>query len=163
MMKNLKELINSRRDLILEEENQITCLYEDLQMLSNFLKDLQEKFYGHEVLKNLWSRIRDVEYEAENVLDLFIASKKKKKKNVMTKLKTMMMNTKKKDVLDLAHVKQKIEAIKQEVMEIYRKRVDEMAVTEQGRQESAEDCTFPLRDLLPLPIPTVLVDFILFK
>lgn len=145
MMKNLKELINCRRDLILDEENQITCLYEDLQMLSNFLKDLQEKFYGHEVVKNLRSRIRDVEYEAENILDLFVvnaASKKeehkKKKKNVMTKLKTMMMNTKKKDVLDLAHVKQEIEAIKQEVMEIYRKRVDEMAVTEVGTSSIGE-------------------------
>ncbi|XP_058215599.1 putative disease resistance protein At1g50180 [Rhododendron vialii] len=142
MMKNLKELINSRRDLILEVENQINCLYEDLRMLSNFLKDLQEK--GHEAVKNLRSRIRDVEYEAENILDLFVvnaASKKqeqKKKKNVMTKLKTMMMNTKKKDVLDLAHVKQEIEAIKQEVMEIYRKRVDEMAATEVGTSSIGE-------------------------
>lgn len=139
MMKNSKELINSRRDLILEDENQINCLYEDLRMLSNFLKDLQEK--GHKEVKNLRSRIRDVEYEAENVLDLLVvnaASKKEKqkKKNVMMKLK--MMKTKKKNVLDLAQVKQEIEAIKQEVMEIYRKQSYEMAAAEVGTSSIGE-------------------------
>ncbi|GMP93044.1 hypothetical protein CsSME_00043037 [Camellia sinensis var. sinensis] len=74
LAKNLKDLLSSKIDLSLEENDQIQTLYGDLQLLRTNLNDLQVKFFEHEQVKNLEARIRDLAYEAENTIDSFLVN-----------------------------------------------------------------------------------------
>ncbi|KAI8538754.1 hypothetical protein RHMOL_Rhmol09G0128500 [Rhododendron molle] len=74
LMENLEELMSSKRDLIREEVDQIAWLHTYLQLLIAFLKDLQIKFKDREGAKKLEARIRDVVYEAETTIDLFVVN-----------------------------------------------------------------------------------------
>ncbi|KAF5939342.1 hypothetical protein HYC85_023601 [Camellia sinensis] len=74
LAKNLKDLLSSKIDLSLEENDQIQTLYGDLQLLRTNLNDLQVKFLEHEQVKNLEARIRDLAYEAENTIDSFLVN-----------------------------------------------------------------------------------------
>ncbi|KAF5929875.1 hypothetical protein HYC85_000092 [Camellia sinensis] len=87
LAKNLKDLLSSRIDLILEEKDQIQTLYEDLQLLRTNLNDLQVKFFEHEQVKNLEARIRDLAYEAENTIDSFLVNIFSTKNIKMKKMK----------------------------------------------------------------------------
>ncbi|XP_058181287.1 putative disease resistance RPP13-like protein 3 [Rhododendron vialii] len=126
LMENLEELMSFKRDLIREEEDQIAWLYKDLQLLIAFLKDLQIKFKDHEGAKNLEARIRDVVYEAETAVDLFIVNTAwKEKEDIITKRMEEIGISEKTGhdrSLNLGHVKKEIEAIKTEVNKMYDKR-----------------------------------------
>ncbi|XP_028082887.1 putative late blight resistance protein homolog R1B-16 [Camellia sinensis] len=147
LAKKLKELLSSKIDLSLEEKDQIQTLYEDLQLLRTNLNDLQVKFFEHEQVKNLEARIRDLAYEAENTIDSFLVNifstkniKMKEREMAEIDLAYERIKTIKKDrslkdeikedgslkpeiqhghSLNLEHVKEEIEAIKTEMMEIY--------------------------------------------
>ncbi|XP_058181712.1 putative late blight resistance protein homolog R1A-10 [Rhododendron vialii] len=134
LTENLDELMSCKRDLIREEEDQIAWLYKGLQLLIAFLKDLQIKFKDHEGAKNLEARIRDVVYEAETAVDLFLANtvlKEAEEENMITKLTKKISFRPKKLMkkigilgrsLTLGHVKIEIEVIKTEMNEMYDKR-----------------------------------------
>ncbi|GMP93063.1 hypothetical protein CsSME_00043047 [Camellia sinensis var. sinensis] len=141
LAKNLKELLSSKIDLILEEKDQIQILYEDLQLLRANLNDLQVKFFDQEQVKNLEARIRDLAYEADNTIDSFLVNILSRKNTIdwsidwdLPTLEEIMMDDLEEEIkkdrslkpeiqhdhsLNLEHVKEEIEAIKTEMMGIY--------------------------------------------
>ncbi|KAE9450868.1 hypothetical protein C3L33_17234, partial [Rhododendron williamsianum] len=135
LMENLEGLMSCKRDLIREEEDQISWLFKDLQLLIAFLKDLQMRFKDHEGAKNLEARIRDVVYEAETAVDLFIVNtvlKDEEEENMITKrLEEIGISEKTGHdrSLNLGHVKKEIEAIKTEVNEMKMVKLRHVRVT----------------------------------
>ncbi|KAF7112209.1 hypothetical protein RHSIM_RhsimUnG0257400 [Rhododendron simsii] len=130
VMENLEELMSCKRDLIREEEDQIAWLYKSLQFLIAFLKDLRIKFKDHEGAKNLEAQIRDVVYEAEIAVDLFIVNtvlkeEEEAEENMIAKLIKkigILGKTGHNCSLNLGHLKKEIEAIRTEAKEMYDKR-----------------------------------------
>ncbi|KAA8535362.1 hypothetical protein F0562_030365 [Nyssa sinensis] len=69
---NLMELMNCRFDLIRCENKKLKSLYEELEYLRRFIKDTEEIRNEDEKVNNLVAKIRDVAFEAENIVDLFV-------------------------------------------------------------------------------------------
>ncbi|XP_052204811.1 putative late blight resistance protein homolog R1A-10 [Diospyros lotus] len=166
LMENLKQLLNSKVDFFLTKKRSylIESIYKDLGLLKAFFEDQDQEFHKNETVKNLKRRIRDVMYEAENTIDLYVynailgkekskeeeekkkktnekrKNNKKKKKKKKEKEKKKKKNQKKKmeedeeeDVsLNVECVKQKINTIKREVMEIHEKQICTMRGLEVG-------------------------------
>ncbi|KAF7133401.1 hypothetical protein RHSIM_Rhsim09G0087700 [Rhododendron simsii] len=108
LMENLDELMSCKRDLIREEEDQIAWLHTYLQLLIAFLKDLQIKFKDHQGVKNLEARIRDVVYEAETAVDLFIVNTVLKEEEEEEEEENMRMNMKLKKKIEKENMTTKL-------------------------------------------------------
>ncbi|KAF7133391.1 hypothetical protein RHSIM_Rhsim09G0087600 [Rhododendron simsii] len=145
LMENLDELLSCKRDLIREEEDQIAWLYKDLQLLIAFLKDLQIKFKDQEAAKNLEARIRDVVYEAETAVDLFVVKtvlKDEEEDNMITKLMKKIGILGKFGYgrsLNLGHVKKEIKAIKTEMNEMYDRRTCGVQTCTSGIDQTSDN------------------------
>ncbi|KAA8529807.1 hypothetical protein F0562_034336 [Nyssa sinensis] len=72
LLENLKQLLLNSANLIHGVNNEVESLYQELSMLKAFLKDSTEKRTEYEVVKQLVRQIRDVTYEAEDVIDIFL-------------------------------------------------------------------------------------------
>uniref|UniRef100_A0AAU7LKH8 NLR required for cell death 0 n=1 Tax=Actinidia chinensis TaxID=3625 RepID=A0AAU7LKH8_ACTCH len=73
LLLNLKQLLVYNADLISGVKEQVEALYNELIMLKAFLKDSTEKRSEYEIVKALVRQIRVVVYEAEDVIDTFVA------------------------------------------------------------------------------------------
>ncbi|XP_073031009.1 putative late blight resistance protein homolog R1B-17 [Primulina eburnea] len=73
LLENLKQLLVYNVNLISEVKNHVERLYNDLGLFKAFLKDSTEKRSKNEVLKELVKQIRNVVYDAEDVIDAFVA------------------------------------------------------------------------------------------
>ncbi|KAA8535370.1 hypothetical protein F0562_030373 [Nyssa sinensis] len=71
-MENLMELMNCDNEFILHEKDSLKSLYEELEFLRKFLKDTEEKRKENIKVKDLVAKIRDVTFEAEKSVDLFV-------------------------------------------------------------------------------------------
>ncbi|KAA8519401.1 hypothetical protein F0562_013657 [Nyssa sinensis] len=71
-MENLMELMNCDNEFILDEKDNLKSLYEELEFLRKFLKDTEEKRKENIKVKDLVAKIRDVTFEAEESVDLFV-------------------------------------------------------------------------------------------
>ncbi|KAA8535375.1 hypothetical protein F0562_030378 [Nyssa sinensis] len=71
-MENLMELMNCDNEFILDEKDNLKSLYEELKFLRKFLKDTEEKREENIKVKDLVAKIRDVTFEAEKSVDLFV-------------------------------------------------------------------------------------------
>ncbi|XP_052205093.1 putative late blight resistance protein homolog R1A-3 isoform X2 [Diospyros lotus] len=143
LMENLKELSNSKMFMILRGKDRIESLYNNLELLRTFLLDQDQKLHEHKELKSLERRIRDVVYATENAIDwiVFDAILKKKSKNMG--LISHWIKAKKKmkanriclifdDSLNVNYVKEEINAIKREVIEILGKQSYNMRTLDIG-------------------------------
>ncbi|KAL7000822.1 hypothetical protein U1Q18_001972 [Sarracenia purpurea var. burkii] len=72
LLLNLKQLLLYNADLIYGVKDQVDQLYNDLSMFKAFLKDSTENRSEYETVKALVRQIRDVVYEAEDVIDSFV-------------------------------------------------------------------------------------------
>ncbi|KAL7000830.1 hypothetical protein U1Q18_001980 [Sarracenia purpurea var. burkii] len=72
LLLNLKQLLQDNAKLISGVEDQVGSLYNELSMLTTFLKDSTENCNQHETVKELVRQIRDVLYEAGDVIDNFV-------------------------------------------------------------------------------------------
>ncbi|KAL1552172.1 putative late blight resistance protein R1B-16 [Salvia divinorum] len=79
LLNNLKELLLYHSKLITETRGQIESLEKDLRVFKAFLKDSVKKRREDEHTKALVENIRDVVYEVEDVVDLFVTRAIEKK------------------------------------------------------------------------------------
>ncbi|XP_047972782.1 putative late blight resistance protein homolog R1A-10 [Salvia hispanica] len=79
LLNNLKDLLVYHSHLITGTKKQIQSLETDLRLLNAFLKDSSRKRRKDDQTKVLLRNIRDVVYEAEDVIDAFIIKAMEKK------------------------------------------------------------------------------------
>ncbi|XP_073064636.1 putative late blight resistance protein homolog R1A-10 [Primulina eburnea] len=72
LLENLKQLLLYHAHLILDSKTQVENLENDLRLFKAFLKDSTKKRKKDETLRELVRQIRDVVYEAEDVIDAFV-------------------------------------------------------------------------------------------
>ncbi|XP_073140169.1 putative late blight resistance protein homolog R1A-10 [Henckelia pumila] len=72
LLENLKQLLLYHAHLILDSKRQVENLENDLRLFKAFLKDSTKKRKKDETLRELVRQIRDVVYEAEDVIDAFV-------------------------------------------------------------------------------------------
>ncbi|XP_058210477.1 putative late blight resistance protein homolog R1A-3 isoform X3 [Rhododendron vialii] len=107
----LKQLITrSKLGLTIDEKRQLQSLQEEIEYLGGFLKVTEKKRNEHSKLMELVMQIRDVVFEAENIIDLFVG-RDFKRPNAYQYLDHPS--------LDLESVKKKIKTLMAKVKQIY--------------------------------------------
>ncbi|XP_052205099.1 putative late blight resistance protein homolog R1A-10 isoform X7 [Diospyros lotus] len=148
LMENLKQLSNSKMFMILRGKDQIESLYNNLGLLRTFLQNQDQKLHEHKELKNLERRIRDVVYATENTIDGIVFDAILKKKSENMGLTSHRIKAKKKmkrngirlifdNSLNIDYVKEEINAIKREVIEIHEKESYNMRTLDVGNLPKA--------------------------
>jgi len=72
LLENLTRLISQESKLLGEVEDQVKLLQNELSLINIFLKNTEGKRHDNELVKQVVRQIRDVAYEAEDVIDTFI-------------------------------------------------------------------------------------------
>ncbi|KAL7098331.1 hypothetical protein ACP275_09G010600 [Erythranthe tilingii] len=72
LLENLQQLLLYHAHLISDAKNQVEKLEKDLRLFKAFLKDSTKKRRKDDSLRELVRQIRDVVYEAEDVIDAFV-------------------------------------------------------------------------------------------
>lgn len=72
LLENLKQLLLYHAHLIIDSKTQVENLENDLRLFKAFLKDSTKTRKKDETLRELVRQIRDVVYEAEDVIDAFV-------------------------------------------------------------------------------------------
>ncbi|KAH6801802.1 hypothetical protein C2S51_033248 [Perilla frutescens var. frutescens] len=72
LLENLKQLLIHHSDLIKGAKDQVEKLENDLRLFKAFLKDAPKQWRHDANLRQLVRRIRDVVYEAEDVIDAYV-------------------------------------------------------------------------------------------
>ncbi|KAL3527941.1 hypothetical protein ACH5RR_012597 [Cinchona calisaya] len=75
-LENLKELSSREADSIALPKDQILRVHEDLVSLRSFLHDIAEQRNQNDKLQDLWSRVMEVAYKAEFVIDSILVDDK---------------------------------------------------------------------------------------
>ncbi|CAA3027697.1 late blight resistance homolog R1A-10 [Olea europaea subsp. europaea] len=73
LLENLKQLLLYNAHLILNVKSYVESLHNDLQLFNAFLKDMAKRDNNPEVLNTLVKQIRDVVYEAEDCVDMYVS------------------------------------------------------------------------------------------
>ncbi|CAI9780523.1 unnamed protein product [Fraxinus pennsylvanica] len=73
LLENLKQLLLYNAHLILDVKSEVESLHIDLQLFKAFLKDMAKRDNNHEVLNTLVKQIRDIVYEAEDYVDMYVS------------------------------------------------------------------------------------------
>ncbi|GMP93054.1 hypothetical protein CsSME_00043042 [Camellia sinensis var. sinensis] len=115
-MENLKELMKSKIDLIVDEKDQIESLYQEFGFLRSFLKDWEDKLCEAKEVSNMVRRIRDLANEVEDNIDFLVVEAILKDTYISGKVNHVCDLS-----LNLGNFKEEIEAIKTELTEIYGK------------------------------------------
>ena len=77
LLQNVKELVAQESRLLGGVENQVRLLQNELYLINSFLENTKGKRHGNELVKKVVRQIRDVAYEAEDVIDTFIVTRTK--------------------------------------------------------------------------------------
>ncbi|KAK4394878.1 putative disease resistance protein [Sesamum angolense] len=72
LLDNLQQLLIYHTHLISDAKNQVEKLESDLRLFKAFLRDSTKKRRKDESLRELVRQIRDVVYEAEDIIDAFV-------------------------------------------------------------------------------------------
>ena len=80
LLENLTQLLSQESKLLWGVEDQVRLLQNELCLINIFLKNTEGKRHDNELLKEVVSQIRDVAYEAEDVIDTFIITVTKHKR-----------------------------------------------------------------------------------
>lgn len=115
LLENLKQLLLYNSDLIYGVKGQVDSLYRELSLMNAFLKDAKEKRNEYEYVRELVRQIRDVAYEAEDIIDTFVVnSAMQKERSTFSRIVHVFDYPTK-----LRSVAKDIESIKTKVKEIY--------------------------------------------
>lgn len=74
LLENVLQLLLYNSDLISGVKEQVESLYRELSLMNAFLKDSKEKRSQYEVVREIVRQIRDVAYEAEDIIDTFVVT-----------------------------------------------------------------------------------------
>lgn len=111
LLENLKQLLLYNVDLISGVKEQVESLYRELSLMNAFLRDSKEKRSQYEVVREIVRQIRDVAYEAEDIIDNFIVTAAlQRTRNRISRIV---------HVLDSRNIARDIELIKTRIKEIY--------------------------------------------
>ncbi|KZV48521.1 hypothetical protein F511_08420 [Dorcoceras hygrometricum] len=142
LLENLKQLLVYNVNLISDVKNQVESLYNQLGLFKAFLKDSTEKRRKNEVLKELVKQIRDVVYDAEDVIDAFVAeaAAHKARRSVWRTFQTPA------HAENLRKVAGRIQDIRRRVDEIYERKQFgfELLQTKDGDEGSSEEKKPPI-------------------
>ncbi|XP_076912008.1 putative late blight resistance protein homolog R1B-14 [Bidens hawaiensis] len=117
LLDNLKRLLLYNAELISGLKGQVESLYKELSLMKAFLKDSKEKRSEYEYVRELVRQIRDVAYEAEDIIDTFVVNAVlQKERSTFSKMVHVFDHPAK-----LRSVAKDIESIKEKVKEIYEK------------------------------------------
>ncbi|XP_065617257.1 toMV susceptible protein tm-2-like [Quercus suber] len=115
LLQNLTQLLAQESKLLGGVENQVRLLKNELSLINVFLQNTKGKQHGNELVKQVVSQIRDVAYEAEDIIDTFIVTMTKHRRR--GKLRKVIHCFDR--VIALHEVANKIENIKNVIKEIY--------------------------------------------
>ena len=114
LLENLTQLLTQESELLGGVEDQVRLLRNELRMINIFLQNSEGKRHDN-LVKEVVSQIRDVAYEAEDVIDTFIVTESKHRKR--SKLRKVIHYFDRASALHM--VAKKIESIKNVIKEIY--------------------------------------------
>ena len=114
LLENLNQLLIQESELLGGVEDQVRILKNELSLINLFLLDSEGKRHD-KLVKEVVNQIRDVAYEAEDVIDTFIMTETKHRKR--SKLKKAIHYFDRTSAL--REVANKIERIKNDIKEIY--------------------------------------------
>ena len=72
LLQNLTQLLTQESKLLLGVKVQVRSLKNELSLINAFLKNIEGKRHDNELVKEVVSQIRDVVYEAKDVIDTYI-------------------------------------------------------------------------------------------
>nr|XP_023919183.1 disease resistance protein RPP13-like [Quercus suber] len=137
LLENLTQSLSQESKLLGGVEDQVRLLQNELCLINVFLKNTEGKRHDNDLVKQVVSQIRDVAYEAEDVIDTFIITVTKHRKR--SKLRKVIHYFDRASALH--EVANKIERIKNVIKEIYenrRKYGIEIAESSGGDAEAEE-------------------------
>ena len=137
LLQNLTQLLAQESKLLGGVENQVRLLQNELSLINVFLQNTKGKRHGNELVKQVVSQIRDVAYEAEDIIDTFIVTVTKHRRR--GKLRKVIHCFDR--AIALHEVANKIESIKTVIKEIYDNRSKygmEIAESSRGDAEVEE-------------------------
>ena len=115
LLENLTQSLSQESKLLGGVEDQVRLLQNELSLINVFLKNTEGKRHDNDGVKQVVSQIRDVAYEAEDVIDTFIITVTKHRKR--SKLRNLIHYFDRASALH--EVANKIERIKNVIKEIY--------------------------------------------
>ena len=115
LLENLTQLLSQESKLLGGVEGQVRLLHNELRMINVFLQNTEGKRHDNDLVKEVVSQIRDVAYEAEDVVDTFIMTVTKHR--IRNKLMKVIHSFDRASTLH--EVAKKIETIKIVIKEIY--------------------------------------------
>ena len=74
LLENLTQLLSQESKLLGGVEDQVRLLKNELSLINVFLKNTEGQRHDNELVKEVVSQIRDVAYEAEDVIDTFVVA-----------------------------------------------------------------------------------------
>ena len=118
LLQNLTQLLSQESKLLGGVEDQVRLLQNELSLMNVFLQNTGGKRHDNELVKKVVSQIRDVAYEAEDVIDTFIMTvTKHRRRSKLTKLIHSCDRA-----MSFHEVASKIERINNVIKEIYNNR-----------------------------------------
>lgn len=132
LLENLKQLLLYNVDLISGVKDQVESLYRELSLMKAFLRDSKEKRSEYETVREIVRQIRDVAYEAEDVIDTFVVNAAMQKaRSTLSKIVHVLDYP-----VKLRSVAKEIETIKMKVKDIYDKKKFGIEVLQGGESSS---------------------------
>ena len=118
LLQNLSQLLSQESKLLGGVEDQVRLLQNELSLINVFLQNTEGKRHDNELVKKVVSQIREVAYEAEDVIDTFIMTvTKHRRRSKLTKLIHSCDRA-----MSFHEVASKIERINNVIKEIYNNR-----------------------------------------
>ena len=138
LLENLTQLLSQESKLLGGVGDQVRLLQNELSLINIFLKNTEGKRHDNELLKEVVSQIRDVAYDAEDVIDTFIITVTKHERR--SKLRRFILSCDR--AISNHDVAKRIESIKNDIKEIYDNRskygIWEIAESSGGATEMEE-------------------------
>ena len=137
LLQNLTQLLSQESNLLAGVEDQVKLLKNELSLVNVFLQNTEGKRHDSGLVKELVNQIRDVAYEAEDVIDTFIMTITKHRKRSKPRKVIHFFDK----PIAFHEVAQKIESIKNLIKETYNNRSKygiEIAESSGGDAEAEE-------------------------
>ncbi|KAK4562860.1 hypothetical protein RGQ29_005367 [Quercus rubra] len=137
LLQNLTQLLSQESNLLAGVEDQVKLLKNELSLVNVFLQNTEGKRHDSGLVKELVNQIRDVAYEAEDVIDTFIITMTKHSKRSKPRKVIHFFDK----AIALHEVAHKIESIKNLIKETYNNRSKygiEIAESSGGDAEAEE-------------------------
>ena len=137
LLQNLTQLLSQESNLLAGVEDQVKLLKNELSLVNVFLQNTEGKRHDSGLVKELVNQIRDVAYEAEDVIDTFIITMTKHSKRSKPRKVIHFFDK----AIALHEVAHKIESIKNLIKETYNNRSKygiEIAESSGGGAEAEE-------------------------